>query len=306
MSLDRGAHWGSLQLDMATAAARDLRVQPVANDLIVASHGPGIWLLDDLAPIQSLRQAQAAGEYLFQPRTAYSFWRWWTNGYGNRAGECCATAGEFVGENPPEGAMVSYYLRAPLAAPPTLEFVDRGGREVAHVVGTNVVGVNRTSWDLAEDGPVHWKSARDWNKGPAEGPLALPGAYTVRLKLEGRTLSRTFAVKSDPRAHWTQAEYAARHQIVRDLDDELSAIDVKLNAMDEQGLQNSAAYRALTSHPINSEDDLWFPDGLRERIMTLLGALGLSQGPPSAAHLREAAEIRAQFDAAMATLRSHP
>jgi photosystem II stability/assembly factor-like uncharacterized protein len=306
MSLDRGAHWGSLQLDMATAAARDLRVQPVANDLIVASHGRGIWLLDDLAPIQSLRQAQAAGEYLFQPRTAYSFWRWWTNGYGNRAGECCATAGEFVGENPPEGAMVSYYLRAPLAAPPTLEFVDRGGREVAHVVGTNVVGVNRTSWDLAEDGPVHWKSARDWNKGPAEGPLALPGAYTVRLKLEGRTLSRTFAVKSDPRAHWTQAEYAARHQIVRDLDDELSAIDVKLNAMDEQGLQNSAAYRALTSHPINSEDDLWFPDGLRERIMTLLGALGLSQGPPSAAHLREAAEIRAQFDAAMATLRSHP
>ena len=87
---------------------------------------------------------------------------------------------------------------------------------------------------------------------------------------------------------------------MRELDDELSNIDVKLNAMDAKGLQNSAAYRALTSHPVNSEDNLWFPDGLRERISTLILSLGLSQGPPSAAHLREAGEIKKQYDAAMA------
>ena len=194
---------------------------------------------------------------------------------------------------------MSYYLRAPLAKPPSLDFTDSSGKIVAHVVGTNVAGINRTTWDLGETGPVQWTSARDWNKGPDDGPTVLPGAYTVRLSLGGRGLSRTFAVKPDPRAHWTQADYAARHQIERELDDELSAIDVKLNAMDKHGLQDSDAYRALTSHPINSEDDLAVPDGLRERIMTLIGTLGLSQGPPSAAHLREAAAIRAQFDAAM-------
>jgi hypothetical protein len=274
-------------------------VQPDANDLIVASHGRGMWILDDLAPIQSLREAQAAGEYLFQPRTAYEFWRWWSNGYGNQAGECCAPASAFVGENPPPGIAISYYLRAPLAEAPTLVFLDGTGRVAAHAAGTNAAGVNRVWWDLTEDGPVLWQSARDWNKGPSEGPSVLPGAYTVRLRLQGRVLSRSFEVKPDPRARWTALEYAARHRIVRELDDELSAIDVKLNALDAQGLQDSAAYRALTSHPVNSEDDLAFPDGLRERVATLLLALGLSQGPPSAAHLREAAEIRAQFTAAM-------
>jgi photosystem II stability/assembly factor-like uncharacterized protein len=297
-SLDRGAHWFSLQLDMATAAARDLRVQPVANDLIVASHGGGIWILDDLAPIQSLRRAQATGGYLFQPRTAYQFWRWWSNGYGNQAGECCAPAAEFVGENPPAGVAISYYMHAPLAAPPALEFLDSAGHVVAHVTGSNDAGVNRVWWDLTEDGPVLWRSARDWNKGPSEGPNVLPGTYSARLRLQGRVFSRTFSVKPDPRARWSQTEYVARHQIVRELDDELSAIDVKLNALDAQGLQDSAAYRALTSNPVNSEDDLAIPDGLRERISTLLLSLGLSQGPPSAAHLQEAAAIRAQFSAA--------
>jgi hypothetical protein len=109
-------------------------------------------------------------------------------------------------------------------------------------------------------------------------------------------------VKPDPRARWTQAEYAARRQIERELDGELSAIDVKLNALDAQGLQDSAAYRALTAHPINSEDDLAIPDGLRERITTLLATLSFSQGPPSAAHLREAAAIRTQFAAAFGHL----
>jgi photosystem II stability/assembly factor-like uncharacterized protein len=301
-SLDRGAHWVSLQLDMATAAARDLRVQPVANDLIVASHGRGMWILDDLAPIQSLRRAQAAGEYLFQPRTGYEFWRWWSNGYGNQAGECCAPSAEFVGENPPVGVAVSYYLHAPLASPPALEFLDSGGHVAAHVAGTNDAGVNRVWWDLTEDGPVQWRSARDWNKGPSEGPNVLTGTYTVRLRLQSRVLTRTFAVKPDPRARWTQAEYAARRQIERELDGELSAIDVKLNALDAQGLQDSAAYRALTAHPINSEDDLAIPDGLRERITTLLATLSFSQGPPSAAHLREAAAIRTQFAAAFGHL----
>ncbi|HKW44636.1 MAG TPA: hypothetical protein VJN22_03205, partial [Candidatus Eremiobacteraceae bacterium] len=156
VSFDRGANWESLSLDMPAVAARDVRVQPAANDLIVASHGRGIWILDDLTPIQSLRRAQAAGDHLFQPRTAYQFWRWWSNGYGNQAGECCATAGEFVGENPPAGVIVSYYLRDSLGAAPTLEFSDASGRVVARVTGTHVKGVNRISWDLAEDGPVQW------------------------------------------------------------------------------------------------------------------------------------------------------
>ena len=72
-----------------------------------------------------------------------------------------------------------------------------------------------------------------------------------------------------------------------------------LNDLDANGLQHGAKYGELTSRPVNSEDDLWFPDRVRERITILQSSLGLSQGPPTQAHLYEAAEIRTQFGNAM-------
>ncbi len=300
VSFDRGTHWRSLQLDLPTVAVRDIRIQPDAHDLVIATHGCGFWILDDLLPIEGLASDVAGGDAGVHVRNvAYQYWRWWTAQYGVQQGECCTAAGEFVGENPPPGAIISYYLPAPQAQPPTIKIADASGRAIAHVSGTNVAGVNRVYWDLAEDPPVPWESARDWNKGPSSGPPVVPGSYSVQVFMGGDLASEPVQVKPDPRASWTQADYVARYQIERELDDELSAIDAVLNDLDKRGVQNSAAYKALTSHPINSEDDLWFADRVRERITILQSSLGLSQGPPTPAHVREAAEIRAQFDAAM-------
>jgi len=152
---------------------------------------------------------------------------------------------------------------------------------------------------LAEDPPVPWRSARDWNRGPAAGPPVVPGTYGVSLTTDASTLQTGVRVDPDPRADWSASDYAAKYCIERELDDELSVIDTKLNEMDARRLQNTALYRALTSRPVNSEDDLWLPDRLRERITILQSSLGLSQGPPTLAHLREAAALRAQYTAAL-------
>ncbi len=300
ISFDRGSHWRSLQLGMPTVAVRDIRIQPDANALVAATHGRGFWILDDLSPLQGLASAvTAASPAIWTQSTAYQYWRWWTAQYGVQAGECCAPPGEFAGENPPPGLIISYYLPMPQARAPMVEISDAGRRIVAQFAGTNVTGVNRTYWALAEDPPVSWKSARDWNKGPANGPPVIPGTYDVDVKSDHASTGVVVNVSPDPRAAWSPSDYLARYCVESELDDELSAVDTVLNDLDARGLQNTATYKFLTSHPINSEDDLWFPDRLRERITILQSSLGLSQGPPSAAHLREAAEIRDQYDVVM-------
>jgi hypothetical protein len=127
------------------------------------------------------------------------------------------------------------------------------------------------------------------------------------------TLYGTVDVKPDPRASWTQAQYLARHAFLRALYDEVSSIDRALNELDARRKTAGAAERerldkvaaTLSSNPRNSEDDLWRPDRLRERVQTLIGVLALSQGPPTEAQSREAGEIGAEFKAVTATYPSY-
>jgi hypothetical protein len=177
--------------------------------------------------------------------------------------------------------------------------------------GTNAPGINRVAWDLSERGPVPWEKARAWNRSAAPPP-AVPGSYVVRLHADGGAVEQPLELRPDPRAQWTQAQYVARRDFVRALDDELSQIDVALNRLD--GLRANAAtsklpgldavYAQFTSNPVNSEDDMYAPDRVRERITILLGDVALSQGPPLPPHEREAAAIRDDFDRAMTAYRS--
>ena len=129
--------------------------------------------------------------------------------------------------------------------------------------------------------------------------MVVPGAYTVRLRAGDRSVEQPLEVRPDPRAHWTQAQYVARYEFLTALDGELTAIDAALNRLDalrdrlpaRQRAAYDAVYARLTSGVINSEDDQWRPDALRERLTTLLGVVNLSQGPPLPPHLREAAGI---------------
>jgi hypothetical protein len=137
--------------------------------------------------------------------------------------------------------------------------------------------------------------------------VIVPGTYAVRLTVAGAEVpAQHVVIKSDPRAPWTQDDYAARYQLLHALNGMLSQIDSALNALDERGkrgklsVQASALYAQLTSNPVNSEDTLQRPNRLRERIQNLQVPLSLSNGPPTTAQQQEAAEIKAQFDGLMA------
>jgi hypothetical protein len=319
VSLDRGVRWESLRLNMPSVAVHDLRIQPAQHDVLAATHGRGFWILDDVTALSGLRQAvDSAAPAFFPARPAYTWYRWWTSYYGTQPDECCLAPGMYAGEDPPEGASLTYYL--PASRRTWLEVLDAGGRRVRCFNAPGEAGVQRTSWDLTETPPVQWLRAREWNRGSA-GATVIPGTYLVRLHAGNAILERRLDVRPDPRASWETFQYIARYRFLSELNGELSQIDTALNRLDSmsavppfpstkpvpsraEGLRAAwlrvTQRRQFTSGVVNAEDDQLMPDRLRERLTILQGGVALSQGPPTPAQLREAAAIKVQFDAAMA------
>jgi photosystem II stability/assembly factor-like uncharacterized protein len=303
VSFDRGAHWQSLRLNMPATAIYDIEIQPAADDLVVASHGRGVWILDDLNPLRQLAHAKPTGATLFAPRDAYRMFQWapvnaFTNG--------TLPDNVFVGANPPYGALISYYLPAPAKRTPSLEILDARGHVVRHIDGKsvpNVAGINRTSWDLTEDGPVKWTGTFKENQGPDSGPEALPGTYTVRLDVDGRVLDQPLTVKPDPRDPNSEQRSVQRHAFLTELNGELSSVDTWLNQIDArlkhatpaQAKALLAFARRLTYAPRNVED-LGGSYGLRDRIMDMLARLGSSFQAPNAPETTEGAAIRTLYE----------
>ena len=333
VSMNGGAHWRRLGTNMPTVAVYDMRIHPRDRDLIAATHGRGVWILDDLTPIEDVSAAAAPQAEFFQPRVAYTFFRWWSYeyGYGGPSGvTCCPPQNQFSGENPPD-VLFSFYLARPAKKTPTITISDASGRALARVSGSNDSGINRVSWDLTEWAPQPWRIARSWNQGPT-GQNVVPGVYRASLNVDGDVITRLVTVKADPRASFTMADYAERHAFLSTLLEEVDRIDTALNNLDTlrsrlarkiHTLQSTranlaqlratqdlarrmqAVYDEITSSPRNSEDNMWRADKVRERLLILLDVYDAqSQGPPTAAQRREASEIRPQFDAAMSHYRA--
>ncbi len=324
VSLDRGGRWERLQLNLPTTPVYDLRIQPQANDLIVATHGRGIFILDDLAPIQSLAAARAAGPVLF-PIRATTLYAQWSPVETNDGG--ALPDNYFVGKNPPGGALLSFYQRAPARTRPSIDIADAQGRIVRHLAGsidsaqgkqfvvTNAAGVNRLAWNGLEDPPVKWLGTTRPNRGPGDGPEALPGTYIARVHIDGKTLARPFVLAADPASPWTLTQLGERHAFLARLNAQYSAIDTALNAIDVRlrklgragdpaanasRARLMAARASLTSDARNDEDSIARPDRPREQLGGLIGAIGSSFQPPLAAHLAAAQEVEAHCHEALA------
>src|SRR5205814_9248744 len=122
VSFDDGAHWQSLRLDLPASSVRDLVVHD--TDLVVATHGRSFWILDDITPLRQIAAAAAAaaagGPYLYRPAPAVRV-RW------NENTDTPLPPDEPAGRNPPDGAMLDYYLVRPAAGPVVVEIPDRSG-----------------------------------------------------------------------------------------------------------------------------------------------------------------------------------
>jgi len=212
VSFNDGDSWQSLQLNMPTTSIRDLVAH--GDDLVIATHGRSFWILDDATPLREVTaQIAAADLWLFRPQKAYRV----------RPGSDQGTPvpeDEWLGENPPSGAIVDYRLKDKSKTPVELEILDGEGKVVRSFASDDILpktnpnevpisidwvrdqsplsaeaGMHRFVWDLHYAFPKDVRRAR---RGPA-GPLAVPGNYTVKLTANGKSSSQPLVVKMDPR-----------------------------------------------------------------------------------------------------------
>ena len=313
VSFDDGGSWKDFRNNLPTVSVRDIRIQPKWNDLIIATHGRSLYIMDDIRPLQKLSGANTAGAqspFFLAPRTAYEY---------SLHSDDEGTYTDYAAPNPPYGATVYFYLREPMKGAPEIQILDARRHAIRTVKGThkvagkaeplvsNKAGINQFVWDFQTDGPVKWYgAAKEAYQGPNEGPGVPPGTYYVRMTVSGTTHTAPFTVKPDPRTKFTQAVFEQTYAFARKYFREFSVVDTMLNALDSVKKQlelaktdaktknNTALQRQLdqalaarqsifsdlTADYHNDEDSIQRPGALREDMQGL-GFFGQSVITPA-------------------------
>jgi hypothetical protein len=183
--------------NLPVVAVHDIIIHPRANDIIIATHGRSIYVLDDATPVQQLTPEVAREDvHLFDVRPALRYATRMTRyGVGDKA---------FAGQNPPYGALVSYYLKQKPddKTKLKLQILDAGGKMISEIENiAKEKGLNRVSWNLRYGGPTVRRPPTDeevqFTGGP-RGPQVLPGTYTVRLLVGEKSYEKKVEVQLDP------------------------------------------------------------------------------------------------------------
>jgi len=238
VSFDDGAHWQSLQLDLPMTPVTDLTVKD--DDLAVSTNGRSFWILDDISPLREL-SAQLASQdvVLYTPGPTYRF------NFPEQVNKRRP-----VGENPPNGMMVSYYLKSETKDEITLDILDSSGKPVRHysskpknkseqppewpdlekppeLLSTHA-GMNRFPWNLRYESPTEIPGAFYAGNGP-EGPIVAPGKYTLKLTVEGKEHKATAEVKLDPRVQASDSDLQKQLDLEMKVRDDIEALHTAVN-----------------------------------------------------------------------------
>lgn len=202
-SVNGGRSWAQLKSGIAPAPVHDLLIHPRENDLVVGTHGRGIYVLDDITPLEKLA-IETANAHLFTIRPVY---------IENRgAGYDIPGDRWYTTENPPAGAIISYLVGTRV---PTgnlkLRVYDAGAKLVRELDAQNSRGIQRTSWDLRYSPAITGDPARG-GFGQQNGPYVHPGKFTVQLHLNDQVVAQTqVEVRRDPLVRLADAEYQDLH-----------------------------------------------------------------------------------------------
>ncbi len=304
VSFDRGGAWHRFGAPLPTVPVDDIQVHPRENDLILATHGRGVWILDDITPLEELAEkALTSGAVLFTPRSAVAYrLRNHTGSTGHNL---------FIAPNPQPGALIQFYLKERPAAgePVKLSILSADGNTVVRemtLVRTEA-GIQRVTWDmrhappvavqpgpasaaggpgagLARGGPSQAGAAQPGTGlqqpgvtrggagrgggGALRGPRALPGTYVVRLTVGQLEFTRPLKLEEDPRISLTNGERRA-----------LFELQVRVGALLREADQARRGLQAL-----------------RDQLTILAGSDGLKAAPQD---LKDAVAALAQKAAAL-------
>ena len=314
VSFDDGDAWQPLQRNLPITSVRDIEVH--GDDLVIATHGRGFWIMDDVAPLREMARATASsGTYLYAPAPAYRIRRAGGVGGGVADEGTPIQPDEPQASNPPLGAYIDYTLRGASASPVRLEILDARGAVVR-------------AWSSADKPELTDPSTVDiaprWIAKPAtlsaqsgthrfiwafqaktdDGALVPPGRYTIRLTANGTTQTRSLEIRKDPRVSASRADLQAQYALANQIAEKLRAIA----AVAKQAKAHPAI--AGTPPPSNPDDSVGKPATdlttlryLRGQYENLWNAVESADAAPTADMRAAFAKLNATLGRTMARLR---
>jgi len=316
ISVDGGRSWAEFKgSDFPAVAVRDLQIQPRDGDLVIATHGRGIWIIDDLTPLRALSQQALAQDAVFLP---------WRAPQQRIAGQGGWSEGDatFTGQNPPSGAVITYYQRSRhLFGPIKLEVLDGQGSVVDAIPASKRRGINRVAWTMQVKPPRVPRAATVASAG-SQGPRVVPGTYTVRLTKGSQVYQAKLEIVLDRRAPWNVADrrqhfdaamkvhalFGEMSDLAERIDSAAAAIAQRMKAQPQQERlpRLAAKLDAMKKKIVATKEGgaITGEERIREHTDHLYSALLSWEGKP-ARYLRERtealrhelADVRAEFEA---------
>src|SRR5213075_2067256 len=252
VSIDGGKSWAKFKGGSFPAVAvRDLAIQPRDNDLVLATHGRGIWIVDDITPWRALTPELLPQEAAFV--SARPVQQRIEGGGGWANGDAV-----FIGDNPPDAAVITYYQKARhLFGKLKLEVLDSSGQVVDQLPASKRPGLNRVTWSMRAKPPRVPPAAQVAFNG-VRGPRLVPNVYTVRLTKNGEATETKLTIGLDRRAKFSEADRKAQFD---------AAMKVHTLFGDESALMDRILY--LRDALAKAGADLPESDSLKKNISDL-------------------------------------
>ncbi len=299
VSFNAGDSWQSLQRDLPPVMVIQMVVK--GNDLVVATHGRGFWIMDNISSLRGITpEVASAPVHLFKVAPALR---------RLQGGDGTGPSGR--ARNPSRGVMIEYYLAQKPAGELTITLSDAAGKIIRQSSPPAMAGMNRFLWDMRYPGTELPSAAgalndfRSVDHSPPLPPVAPPGRYLVRLSVDGVTQEQPFEIRKDPSVDAGDADFRAQFDLmvkIRDRIPEVTDVVTRIRAVRAQVegrravLQGESRVKAESvleqlreiegtlmiwmgseSHPM-----MWGPPGLVEKFSTLSGAVGAADARPTA------------------------
>ena len=318
VSIDGGKAWAHFTAGLPNVAVWDIAIHPRDHDVVLATHGRALYVIDDITPLRKLTPAVLESDVAFLDGRP----QWMVNGSSDFG---FSGDGEFVGRSPSESAVITYYLKKRhMFGDLKLEIYDASGKRLASINGGKRKGINRVEWAMRSEAP-HFAPGTGIipNLGALMGPRALEGTYTVKMIKGADTYTTTLQLVPDPRSKATSADRRAQREVVDTLfalverstgliegittvRDQAAARAEKLAAADPLRKRLDAFSAAMekqrTSLVATSKGEgISGDERLREELGTLYGNVNSFDGRPTRSQIDRMTVLAAELEGANAT-----
>ncbi len=312
VSFDRGKRWQELKNNLPRVPVFDIQIHPRENDLLLATHGRSIWILDDITELEQMtEQVLTKDIHLFDVRPAVE---WHLMDSKTFIGHTF-----FIAPNPPVGALIDYYLKAKPERRTDLKIsiLDKDAKVVRELRDAQgEAGLNRVAWDLRTDpaspAPAGGRGGRG---GGGRGVLVEPGEYTVRLALGSSQMTKSVVVQRDLRVNLTPQANTQREQAITELFEMAKTADASERQIAALRTALTDLQRRFPESVQKALDDLkkkmdsiekapagrgggsgeYVPAPVSQRISTLLSAIDGYAFAPTSAQLTEIPKLRTEM-----------